>query len=164
LHEARLNELVREMKLKCAGQNVVQAHELQLQEEKRRQASLRQAMETIKDAAQRIHTAIEVEDSFATSTFFPRDDLGPLAVTKAPASLRPHPDAAESTADDQVDVAIEDDLSQVEQAKVRVRNTFIELWVPESEAPPLRRTRTAPSEVLPAFANQRPTHHAAKAV
>jgi len=102
------------MKLKCAGQNVVQAHELQLQEEKRRQASLRQAMETIKDAAQRIHTAIEVEeeramvtkatvisvhgeqtqqrkdessvceDSCATSTFFPRDDLGPSAVTSDP--------------------------------------------------------------------------------
>jgi len=226
LYEARLNELVCEMKLKCAGQNMVQAHELQLQEEKRRQAALRHAMETIKDAAQRIHTAIEVEeqramvtkatvisvhgeqtqqrkdessvceDSFATSTFFPQDDLGPLAVTSDPsqhngatqgtcvitalhsapfelprkepahkATSKPHPDAAESTADDQVDVAIEDDLPlQAEQAKVRVRNTFIELWVPESEAPPLRRTRTAPSEVLPAFANQRSTHHAAKAV
>jgi len=68
LHEARLNELVREMKLKCAGQNMVQAHELQLQEEKRRQAALRHAMETITDAAQRNHTAIEIEQERAIVT------------------------------------------------------------------------------------------------
>jgi len=68
LYEVRFNELVREMKLKCAGQNVAQAHELQLQEEKRRQAALRHAMETITDAAQRNHTAIEIEQERAIVT------------------------------------------------------------------------------------------------
>jgi len=62
-HEARLNELVREVKRKRERQNMAQAHEQQLQEETRRQAAIRQAMETIKDAEQRIHGAIEVEEN-----------------------------------------------------------------------------------------------------
>jgi len=185
-HETRLNKLLRELKRTCEWQNVAQSHGQQLQEEKRRQAALQQAMETIKDAAQRIHTAIEVDvissvhgeqtqrhkdessvcnDPSATLVFLPQDDLGPPAVTSdlsqynnganqssctfaaSPpaafellareepthkASPHPHPDAAESTADD-----------QEEQMEICVRNTFIDIRVPEAQ-PLLLRSRSAP--------------------
>jgi len=43
-------------------------------------------------------------------------------------------------------VANKNDLSLWEQAKVRVRNTFIEIWVPE--ALPLLRTKTTPPDCI----------------
>jgi len=112
--EEMRREPVRVVKRKHERQNVVETHELQLQEEKRRQAAIRQAMETITDAEQRIHTAIGVQDertsameaivisidseqtqrhqdeasvckkSSATSPFCPRDDSGPPAVNSSP--------------------------------------------------------------------------------
>jgi len=155
LHEIKLNKLVQELKRKCEWQNVAQSHGLQLQEEKRRQVVLRQAMETIKDATQRIHTAIEVDvisvhngganQGGCAIAASPPASFEPLA-RKEPAhkaSPHPHPDAAERTADDQ-DVVIEADLlSWPEQVEIRVRNTFIEIGVPE--APRLVRSMSAPT-------------------
>jgi len=106
VHEAWLNELVREGKKR--------KHELQLQEEKRRRAAMRQASETVEDVEQQgIHTVIDAEEerttaiedvisvdgelarqhqdeasvcdnSSATLAFLPRDDLVPPAVTSGP--------------------------------------------------------------------------------
>jgi len=151
LHEIRLNKLVQELKRKCEWQNVAQSHGLQLQEEKRRQVVLRQAMETIKDATQRIHTSDLSQHNGGANqggcaiAASPPASFEPLA-RKEPAhkaSPHPHPDAAESTADEQDGVVIEADLlSWPEQAEIRVRNTFIEIGVPE--APLLVRSRSAP--------------------
>jgi len=166
-HEVRLNKVVQELKRKCEWQNVAQSHGLQLQEEKRRQVVLRRAMETIKDATQRIHIAIEVDVISVHGPPAVTSDLsqhigganqGGCAIAASPpasfeplahkepahkASPQPHPVAAEHTADDQDGVAVEADLlSRPEQAEIRVRNTFIEIAVP---APPrLVRSMTFP--------------------
>jgi len=67
--EARPNELVRKVKQKCERQNVAQARGLLLlQQEKRRQVVLQRGVETIKDVAHRIHTAMEVEGKHAMAT------------------------------------------------------------------------------------------------
>jgi len=208
-HEDGLNKLFRKVKSKRERQNQARAHDLQLQEEKRRQAMIRQALETIKDAEQRIHIAIEVveehatatgaimisvdgeptqrhqeegsvcADCCATSACFPEDGPGPAAVTSGPwqhnggatqhgaiavlaptafespahgesahkANRNSHPHAVESTTDSQGGDAIGDDLlSRAEQAEIRIRNTFIEFWVP-----PLVRTKSAPPMTLPGF-------------
>lgn len=177
--EARLEKLIQELKRKCEWQNLAKSHGQQLQEEKRRQAALQHAMETIKDVAQRIHTAIEVDvfstvhgeqtrrhkdespvsqDPCATSAFFPQEILDAPTVTSdlqhkgganqssctfvaslpttfdSPAhraSFHPPPDAAECTADD-----------QEEQVEICVRNTFIDVGVPEAQ--PLLRIRSHP--------------------
>merc|ERR1712062_145790 len=124
--------------------------------------AIRQVVETMKDAEQRIHTAFEVEEEHATAmkaivisvhggatqsscaiAASPPTAFEPLAREEPThkASPNPHPNAAESTADDEGGAAIEDDLLSRVEAEVRVRNTFIEIWVPETL--PLLRTSTA---------------------
>jgi len=204
-HEDRLNKLVRKVQRKRERQNQAQAHDVQLQEEKRRQAAIRQALNTIKDAKDRIRTAIEAEErrvaatgaikisvdgktrqrhqqegfacvnSCATSTFFPLSGSGPAAVScgkaqhnadgatadGAVAALTPtafeapareesahranpesHPHAIESTNNDPGGDALGDYFFSGAEPKICVRNTFIELWVPERR--PLRRTNSVP--------------------
>jgi hypothetical protein len=62
----RLNEFVQEVTQKFDWQKVLQAHGLPLQDEKRKQAMLRQAMETTSEFVQKIYTAIEVDKEHAT--------------------------------------------------------------------------------------------------
>lgn len=164
--DARLNELLREVQRKRERQCVSQDLDEQLQAELRRQEAIGQALESLKVAEETLQSAMAVEQertdameaiascvdgeqtrrhseeeppgggggqvSFHLGEEDGRGEAGAGAFSpppRAPALL------------------LEDAASLSESLQVRVRNTFIEYWIPPC-ADHLVRTKTAPPDMF----------------
>jgi len=155
--EARVTELMREVQRKRERQNVVDLSS-QLADESKRQSAIQKAQESLRVAEETLHRAIEVEEERTKA-------MEAIACAVDGEQTRPHHEAAkadeadssfhlpeseraagEAPVDPQRENA-EDVTSTSEQLQVRVRNTFLEYYVPTTLSG-LVRTKTAPPEFL----------------